>query len=124
MVVALSTTCYMCVVVQVNTIIGKNSDVLVGISMYDFYKWAHFTNLISIKKECLPYFKKLESFELGESEVRGGSGPVHSEVLKDVVDATNHWIDSCVKSGIEYNPDYNGKKSTGNFIDIPKSIFY
>lgn len=64
--------------------------------------------------EVLPYFKKLESFEDGESEYRGGSGPIKvqrapnpspvCEALKDAVSQT---------CSVAINEDYNGAEQVG-----------
>ena len=66
-------------------------------------------------EEVLPYYKRLESYEKGESELRGGSGPVAvshwgegtsplSEMFKDAV------ADVC---NVPILDDYNGESQEG-----------
>lgn len=63
--------------------------------------------------EALPYFKKQENWEGGESEYRGGSGPltVRESRYKDpLIDA---YIDAGLTLGHPSTPDYNGAQQEG-----------
>ena len=63
---------------------------------------------------CLPYFKKSETYELGESEYRGGNGPTgitrgkqeHNPLFKAFVDAG-------IQAGYPYTDDVNGYQQEG-----------
>ncbi|KAF0688437.1 Aste57867_19953 [Aphanomyces stellatus] len=69
--------------------------------------------------DCLPYFKKAQSHELGEDTYRGGSGPLHvsrgsqkSQVLFQA------FIDAGVQAGYPFTDDMNGYQQEGfGFMD-------
>ena len=63
--------------------------------------------------DSLPYFKKQESWEGGENEYRGGSGPITvrtSRYEDPIVDA---YIQAGVDLGHPITPDYNGAQQEG-----------
>ena len=63
--------------------------------------------------DVLPYFKKQESWEGGESDYRGGSGPLttrRSRYTDPLVDA---YIEAAGQAGYPFNPDYNGEDQYG-----------
>ena len=63
--------------------------------------------------DVLPYFKKQESWEGGESEYRGGSGPLttrRSRYTDPLVDA---YFEAAGQAGYPFNPDYNGEDQYG-----------
>ena len=66
-------------------------------------------------KNCLPYYRRLESWEGGADEYRGGDGPV-------AVTTGNHmqlsplyqaFIDAGIEAGYPHCPDYNGENQEG-----------
>lgn len=63
--------------------------------------------------DCLPYFKKLESFEGGADPNRGGNGPLH--VIRSP--AKHVFYDTFLKAGEEYGlpraGDYNSSSQEG-----------
>jgi len=62
----------------------------------------------------LPYFKRLEDFEGGASEVRGSGGPIKVTVKRDLTPASHSFLDACkAKAGIALNDDYNGVDQEG-----------
>jgi choline dehydrogenase-like flavoprotein len=63
--------------------------------------------------EVLPYFKRSESWEDGESKYRGGSGPLGTEWAKTRDPLFQAWIDAGKAAGIPHTPDYNGKNAEG-----------
>lgn len=61
----------------------------------------------------LPFFKRMEKWEGGETDYRGGAGPVHV-----VMDPTGHpltklFIGAARDAGFDYNEDYNAGQQTG-----------
>ncbi|MEO6885242.1 MAG: FAD-dependent oxidoreductase [Jatrophihabitantaceae bacterium] len=64
--------------------------------------------------DVLPSFKKFESFEDGEGEYRGGSGPIKVIRAKDLTPASEAFIDAFSDTvGVAKNPDYNGAEQEG-----------
>jgi len=65
--------------------------------------------------DCLPYFKKSESWHCGENEYRGGNGPVatcggNNMKLNPLYQA---FIDAGVEAGYPKTSDYNGEQQEG-----------
>lgn len=64
-------------------------------------------------EDVLPYFRRTETFEDGDSPVRGGTGPQHvvrSRVSHPLTDA---FIEAAEQVGLPSNPDYNGASQHG-----------
>ncbi len=79
----------------------------------DFDRWAQNGALGWSYGDVLPYFKKQESWEGGESEFRGGSGPLttrRSRYTDSLVDA---YLEAAGQAGYPFNPDYNGEDQYG-----------
>ncbi len=71
--------------------------------------WSH--------AEVLPYFRRLETFEDGPSEARGGSGPVRVTRVRDRSPATESFLDALGSvTGVKRNGDYNGAEQEGPAI--------
>ncbi len=75
----------------------------------DFDRWAENGATGWSWNEVLPYFKRLETWEGGETPLRGGSGPVAIEYAK-----TNDPLDEAMKAaavsaGYPLTPDYNAQ---------------
>ena len=65
-------------------------------------------------ESVLPYFKRLESFEDGESALRGGSGPVQVTRPNAISPVSDAFADAVASSfGVERIDDYNGEQQTG-----------
>ncbi|TMS36019.1 hypothetical protein L596_003288 [Steinernema carpocapsae] len=64
-------------------------------------------------KNCLPYFKKAQTHELGGDEYRGGSGPLH--VLQGRCENPLHkaFMESGAQQGMGYTADMNGYRQEG-----------
>lgn len=64
-------------------------------------------------KNCLPYFKKSQTHQLGENEYRGGNGPLH--VSRMTVNNTlfEDYINSGIDCGYAYTEDLNGFRQEG-----------
>jgi choline dehydrogenase-like flavoprotein len=64
--------------------------------------------------DVLPSFKKLESWEEGESEFRGGSGPIKVRRQTDVTTATLGFMEAFADTaGVKVLDDYNGESQEG-----------
>lgn len=79
----------------------------------DYDNWRQMGNTGWSWEDVLPLFKRAESWEDGENDYRGGSGPLsvtHSNKSWKIVDA---WVKAAQEAGYPYNPDYNGKSQEG-----------
>ena len=68
-------------------------------------KWALMDGDIQM---FLPFFKRMENAHLGESELRGNSGPLH--VTRGPRDNPLHhaFVDAACQAGYAHTKDYNG----------------
>lgn len=66
-------------------------------------------------EELLPYFKRLERIESGNSPLRGREGPVriNDRGVADRDRTSDAWIEACRQSGIADTPDYNAGSYEG-----------
>jgi choline dehydrogenase len=63
--------------------------------------------------DVLPYFKKLETTELGSDEFRGRAGPIRVTQARKLSPFYDLLIKSAGALGIAYNPDYNDAVQEG-----------
>ena len=64
--------------------------------------------------DVLPSFKKLESWEDGETEFRGGAGPIKVRRQTDVTTATLGFMEAFADTaGVKVLEDYNGESQEG-----------
>jgi choline dehydrogenase len=63
--------------------------------------------------EVLPFFKRIETFEDGESDYRGGSGPVMVERSKADNPLFQAFLAAGGEAGYAENPDHNGATQAG-----------
>ncbi len=79
----------------------------------DYDHWRQLGNTGWSWQDVLPYFKRSENWEDGESDLRGGGGPLsvtHSRKSWKIVDA---WVKAAQNAGYPYNKDYNGADQYG-----------
>ncbi len=62
---------------------------------------------------CLPYFRKLETFEDGADEWRGGDGPLHVTRCRADHQLYEAFLRGGEQAGFEVTPDHNGRKQEG-----------
>ncbi len=91
----------------------------------DFDRWARGGAEGWSYAECLPYFKRCETWqggfanaaddpvEGGESEYRGGSGELGSEFARTRDPIFDAWREAFRQAGVEVTDDYNGSKGEG-----------
>ncbi|MEP2455322.1 GMC family oxidoreductase N-terminal domain-containing protein [Roseibium sp.] len=64
--------------------------------------------------DVLPYFKKMETNDQGESDYRGGSGPQYVSTMKrDLHPLCDVFLKGAQEAGYTYNPDFNGPGQEG-----------
>ena len=63
--------------------------------------------------EILPYLKRAETWEDGENEYRGGSGPIYVRRTKDIDPLYEAYIAAGLAAGHPYTEDYNGAQQHG-----------
>jgi choline dehydrogenase len=63
--------------------------------------------------DVLPYFKRSETFSGGESEYRGGNGPVAVRPAPMPLEVVDDFLAAAEEAGHAPNPDYNGERQQG-----------
>ncbi len=80
----------------------------------DFDSWAKATGFkYWAYNDCLPYFKKLETFSGGASEFRGGSGPVSVTAPQFSNPLCQVFAQASSEAGYPWNKDTNGAQQEG-----------
>ncbi|NQD91666.1 dehydrogenase [Pseudomonas sp. CrR25] len=80
----------------------------------DYDSWAHDLGLPGWSYEdVLPYFKRSESWQEGESELRGGGGPLTVQRLDYPDPLVDGFLAATKKCGYAANADYNGASVEG-----------
>jgi choline dehydrogenase len=81
----------------------------------DYDHWADLGNAGWSYKDCLPYFKKLESFPQGRPDQRGHTGPIAVTLspLLGMNPISTAWIEGGKQAGHPFNPDVNGGNPLG-----------
>ncbi|MBM7045585.1 GMC family oxidoreductase [Rhizobium lusitanum] len=79
----------------------------------DFDQWAQLGNKGWGFKDVLPYFRKMENFEDGSSELRGGDGPLNVVRVKERPILSEAFIAAALQAGFKTNSDYNGTDQDG-----------
>lgn len=65
---------------------------------------------------CLPYFRKMETFDRGASDYRGGEGPQHIETCSATNPLDQAFIAAGKEAGHPFTADQNGKQHEGFHI--------
>ena len=81
----------------------------------DFNQWEEHGSKGWAYKDCLPYFKRCESWHEGENDYRGGNGPVSTSngnnmKLNPLYEA---FIEAGKEAGYPETKDYNGEQQEG-----------
>jgi choline dehydrogenase len=64
-------------------------------------------------RSVLPFFKRSERYEGGESEYHGGTGELGVSNLKNDHPYCQAWVEAGRQFGLPYNPDFNGASDFG-----------
>ncbi|HZV92763.1 MAG TPA: GMC family oxidoreductase N-terminal domain-containing protein [Caldimonas sp.] len=67
--------------------------------------WSH--------RELLPFFKRSERYEGGESEYHGGHGELGVSDLRNDHPYCEAWLDAAEQAGFDRTDDFNGARSAG-----------
>ena len=92
---------------------SMNAMIYVRGNRFDFDHWASLGNQGWSFKDVLPYFKKSEMQERGESEYHGASGPLHVTDLRCVNPLTRAFLEAAAQLGVPNNPDFNSAIEDG-----------
>ncbi|MCB1971591.1 MAG: choline dehydrogenase [Geminicoccaceae bacterium] len=79
----------------------------------DYDMWRQLGNEGWSYADVLPYFRKLESYDGGEDELRGRDGPLKVGGPAHDLPIMDAFIDAANQAGIPTNPDYNGQTQEG-----------
>lgn len=74
----------------------------------DFDHWAQLGNRGWTFEDCLPYFRKSESFEAGDGPARGHGGPLRVTRRGIIHPYAKAFFEACRQYGLEANDDFNG----------------
>jgi choline dehydrogenase-like flavoprotein len=79
----------------------------------DYDRWAQKGATGWSYADVLPYFKRIETWQDGESRWRGGSGPMGVEWAKTEDPLFPAWIEAAKRAGFPYVDDYNAATHEG-----------
>lgn len=79
----------------------------------DYDRWASYGLKDWSYEKVLPYFKKLESWERGADDYRGGKGPLSTQFCKYKDSILDAFRQASVSAGFPQTDDYNGAKAEG-----------
>ena len=79
----------------------------------DYDRWAREGAAGWGYDDVLPYFKRSETWIGGESESRGGSGPVHVDWAKSTDPLFDAWVEAGQAAGFRACPDLNAGDNEG-----------
>src|SRR5215208_8468633 len=79
----------------------------------DYDRWAQKGALGWSYADVLPYFKRVESWQDGESEFRGKDGNIGVQWAKTTDPIFTAWLESARMAGLPVTKDYNGSSGEG-----------
>ncbi len=79
----------------------------------DYDLWAQFGNRGWSYESVLPYFRRAETFEGGESDARGGAGPLAVSAGSERHEILDAFVDAAQSLGYPRNADYNDGDQEG-----------
>ena len=80
---------------------------------WDYDNWAAMGLKGWSYAECLPYFRRAETFEGGESRYRGGNGPMRVETCRGENPLYQAFLEAGVQAGHEHVADHNAFRQEG-----------
>ncbi|MEM9224371.1 MAG: GMC family oxidoreductase N-terminal domain-containing protein [Pseudomonadota bacterium] len=79
----------------------------------DYDGWRQLGNVGWSWDDVLPFFKRAETWEGGESELRGGGGPLSVTKSRNSWEIVDAWVEAAQQAGFPFNDDYNGETQDG-----------
>ena len=79
----------------------------------DYDRWAQKGAIGWSYADLLPYFRRMESWEGGADDWRGGDGPLHTQTARSTDPLWDAWIEAANAMGYGFTDDYNGEKQEG-----------
>ena len=80
----------------------------------DYEDWAQAGNKGWSYRDVLPYFRKLESHPLGNTDYHGANGPIGISPMKDHAHPICHvFVKGCEQAGYKRTDDFNGAQFEG-----------
>lgn len=79
----------------------------------DFDDWERLGAKGWSYRELLPYFRRYERYQGGESQYHGGLGEFEVSDLRNNNAASKAWVDAGAEFGLPRNPDFNGETTFG-----------
>ncbi|MCK9285146.1 MAG: choline dehydrogenase [Rhodocyclaceae bacterium] len=81
----------------------------------DYDAWAQLGNAGWSYQDCLPYFKRIESYPAGNPEHRGHAGPiaVTATPMESMNPTSRAWIEGGIAAGHPFNNDVNAGNPLG-----------
>lgn len=79
----------------------------------DYDHWRQMGNIGWGWDDVLPLFKRAENWEDGESDLRGGNGPLAVSKSRKSWKIVDAWVRAAQEAGFPYNEDYNGAQQDG-----------
>ena len=83
---------------------------------WDYDRWAALGMTGWSYGECLPYFRRAETFKSGESRYRGGQGPMRIETCRADGPLYRAFLESGVQAGHDHVDDHNAFRQEGVHI--------
>ena len=90
-----------------------NGQVWVRGQHLDYDTWGQFGNRGWSWSDVGPIFKRMENYEKGGDEFRGGAGPQNVTEIDDRNPLYNAFFAAALAAGHKLNPDYNGADQEG-----------
>ncbi len=79
----------------------------------DYDQWRQMGNVGWGWDDVFPCFKRSESWEDGESDNRGGDGPLSVSKTRLNRTSIDRYVEAAQNAGFDYNDDYNGDSQEG-----------
>ncbi|MEN0105843.1 MAG: GMC family oxidoreductase N-terminal domain-containing protein, partial [Pseudomonas sp.] len=99
-----------------------NGMVFVRGNPLDFDNWANLGLPNWSYRHCLPYFKKMETFEGGADDYRGGDGPMHVHQCSADNPLYQAFLGAGQDYGLKLNKDQNGYQQEG--VNVAQASTY
>ncbi len=81
--------------------------------MQDYDRWAAAGCTGWGYQDVLPVLKRLETTAIGDTSLRGRSGPMHVDHLRTTHPLAHVFVDAMKQGGVPFNEDYNGATQEG-----------